>query len=119
MFYYYYTRNDIQEYELYLINQDISIGRTKSQEHITIQEVPNFDTRQASLLCAETPMNHAITSCSDSGVFFTYYHSLFQAKGRVQQAVVRLQIDTSYLKQILKNHTGNSNTLVILNESGP
>lgn len=118
MFYYYYTRNDIQEYELYLINQDISIGRTKSQEHITIQETPNFDTRQASLLCSENQMNHAITSCSDSGVFFTYYHSLFQAKGRVQQAVVRLQIDTSYLKQILKNHTGNSNTLVILNESG-
>lgn len=117
MFYYYYTRNDIQEYELYLINQDISIGRTKSQEHITTQSAPNFDTGAASLLCSGSPMNQAIISCPDPDVFFTYYHSLFQAKGRVQQAIVRLQIDTSYLKQILKNHTENNNVLVILNEA--
>lgn len=117
MFYYYYTRNDIQEYELYLINQDISIGRTQTQEHITIQDAPNFDTSQASLLCSKDRMNQSIVSSPSPGVFFTYYHSLFQAKGRVQQAVIRLQIDTSYLKQILKNHTGNNNVLVILNEA--
>lgn len=117
MFYYYYTRNDIQEYELYLINQDISIGRTESQEHITIQDAPNFDTGAASVLCSEDRMNQSVVSSLSPGVFFTYYHSLFQAKGRVQQAIVRLQIDTSYLKQILKNHTGNNNVLVILNEA--
>lgn len=115
LFYYYYTRSDIQEYELYLINQDISIGRTQNQEHITIQSEPCFDTALAASLCAEDPMHHSILSCSQPNSFFTYYHSLFQVKGQVQQAIVRLQIDTSYLNQILKNHGDSDNILVILN----
>lgn len=117
MFYYYYTRNDIQEYELYLINQDISIGRTANQEHISIQSAPQFDTQAAASLCSMDSMHQAIVSCPDTNSFFTYYHSLFQVKGQVQQAVVRLQVNTSYLNQIMKNHTGSNNILVILNNN--
>lgn len=117
MFYYYYTRNDIQEYELYLINQDISIGRTANQERIIIQSAPQFDTKAASLLCSIDQMHQSIISCPETDSFFTYYHSLFQVKGQVQQALVRLQINTSYLDQIMKNHTGRNNILVILNSN--
>lgn len=115
MFYYYYTRNDIQEYELYLINQDLSIGRSKNQEHIILQNAPCFDPDTAARLCAEDPMHHAILFCPEENSFFTYYHSLFQVKGQVQQAVVRLQVNTSYLNQILKNHSTDESLLVILN----
>lgn len=117
MFYYYYTRNDIQEYELYLINQDISIGRTANQEHISIQNAPCFDTKTASALCSIDSMHQAIAACPETNSFFTYYHSLFQIKGQVQQAIVRLQINTSYLDQIMKNHVGSNNILVILNSN--
>ena len=117
MFYYYYTRNDIQEYELYLINQDISIGRTANQEHINIQSAPHFDTKAVSAMCSADQMHQSIVSCPDENSFFTYYHSLFQVKGQVQQAIVRLQVNTSYLNQIMKNHTGSNNILVILNSN--
>lgn len=116
LFYYYYTRNDIQEYELYLINQDLSIGRTQNQEHISIQNAPCFDTKAAADLCSASPMHHSILSCPKPNSFFTYYHSLFQVKGQVQQAIIRLQINTSYLNQILRNHMGSDNVLVILND---
>lgn len=115
MLYYYYTRNDIQEYELYLINQDISVGRTANQEHISIQSAPHFDTGTASALCSMDQMHQSIISCPDTNSFFTYYHSLFQVKGQVQQAIVRLQVNTSYLNQIMQNHNGSNNVLVILN----
>ena len=36
MFYNYYTRSDILDYELYLINQDMIIGRNESQQHFTV-----------------------------------------------------------------------------------
>lgn len=116
LFYYYYTRSDIQEYELYLINQDISVGRTENQEHISIQNEPCFDTETAASLCSANQMHHAILSCPKPNSFFTYYHSLFQVKGQVQQAIVRLQLNTSYLNQILKNHVDTNNVLVILND---
>lgn len=38
MFYNYYTRSDILDYELYLINQDMIIGRNESQQHFTVQQ---------------------------------------------------------------------------------
>lgn len=116
MFYYYYTRNDIQTYELYFINQDLSIGRTESQEHIRRQAAPHFDTALASSLCASSPMHQAIVFCDSDDSFFTYYHSMFQIKGQVQQAVVHLQVNTSYLDQILQNHAKDNSIFVILND---
>ncbi len=116
MFYYYYTRNDIQTYELYFINQDLSIGRTESQEHIRRQAAPHFDTALASSLCASSPMHQAIVFCDNDNSFFTYYHSMFQIKGQVQQAVVHLQVNTSYLEQILQNHAKDNSIFVILND---
>lgn len=104
MYYYYYTRNDIQAYEIYLINQGLSIGRTENQEHIRVQSSPQFDTQTAASNCSKDPMFQSITYCDKDNAFFTYCHSLFQIKGQTQQALVHLQVNTSYLKQMLQNH---------------
>lgn len=114
MYYYYYTRSDLLEYELYLINQEISVGRTGSQQRIIIQESPAFDVKKAIQKCAESNKYHYIEP-AESPAFFTYYHSLFQVKGKKQQSIVRLKLDTSYLKQFLANHSRHHEILVFLN----
>ena len=53
MFYYYYTRNDILDYELYLIHQDLSIGRTNGQQHIITQEAAPEGVNKALLDCEQ------------------------------------------------------------------
>lgn len=116
LFYYYYTRNDIQTYELYLINQDLSIGRTVDQQHISVQASPHFDTQTAAGLCTADSLHQAIVYCPDENAFFTYYHTLFQIKGQVQQAIIHLQVNTSYLNQMMQNHAKDDNTFVILND---
>ena len=115
MYYYYYTRNDIQAYEIYLINQDLSIGRTENQEHIRIQSSPQFDTKAAADNCSADPMFQSITYCDKDNAFFTYCHSLFQIKGQTQQALVHLQVNTSYLKQMLQNHQKAGSDFIMLN----
>ncbi len=117
MYYYYYTRSDLLEYEVYLINQDISIGRTMNQQHMTLQPEPTFDVSEATRKCAESSMHHYIEP-ADSPAFFTYYHSLFQVKGKKQQSIVRLKVDTSALKQFLANHSENNEIFVFLNDAG-
>lgn len=115
MYYYYYTRNDIQAYEIYLINQDISIGRSESQEHIRVQASPQFDTAMAAESCGEDSMFQSITYCDKDSAFFTYCHSLFQINGQTQQALVHLQVNTSYLHQMLSNHQKDGSDFIMLN----
>ena len=115
MYYYYYTRNDIQAYEIYLINQGLSIGRTENQEHIRVQSSPQFDIQTAASNCSKDPMFQSITYCDKDNAFFTYCHSLFQIKGQTQQALVHLQVNTSYLKQMLQNHQKAGSDFIMLN----
>lgn len=115
MYYYYYTRNDIQAYEIYLINQSLSIGRTENQEHIRVQSSPQFDIQTAASNCSKDPMFQSITYCDKDNAFFTYCHSLFQIKGQTQQALVHLQVNTSYLKQMLQNHQKAGSDFIMLN----
>lgn len=115
MFYYYYTRNDILDYELYLIHQDLSIGRTGGQQHIITQETAPEGVSQALIDCEESSMNHSIKAAS-SPTNLIYYHSLFQIKGRVRQAVVRLKLDDTFAKQLIENHAEHDEIVVFLND---
>lgn len=117
MYYYYYTRNDILDYELYLLHQDLSIGRTNGQQHIITQELAPEGVNEALLDCEESSLNHSIKA-SDSSTSLIYYHSLFQIKGRVSQAVVRLKLDDTYAKQLMENHSEHDEIIVFLNDKG-
>lgn len=111
MFYYYYTRNDILDYELYLLHQDLSIGRTNGQQHIITQETAPEGVHEALLDCEASRLHHSIKA-SDSSASLIYYHSLFQIKGRVSQAIVRLQLDDTYAKQLIENHSEHDEIIV-------
>lgn len=115
MFYYYYTRNDILDYELYLIHQDLSIGRTNGHQHIITQEVAPEGVNEALMDCEESSMNHSIKA-SDTFTGLIYYHSLFQIKGRISQAIVRLKLDDTYAKQLMENHAEHNEIIVFLND---
>ena len=115
MSYYYYTRNDILDYELYLLHQDMSIGRTNGQQHIISKDLAPDGINEALLDCEENSLNHSIRA-SDSFKSLIYYHSLFQIKGRVSQSIVRLKLDDSYAKQLIENHAEHGEIIVFLNE---
>lgn len=116
MFYYYYTRNDIHDYELYLLHQDLSIGRTSGQQHIIARKSAPEGVWEALAECEASPMNHSI--CPSDSTNLIYYHSLFQVKGKVSQAIVRLELDDTYAGQLLENHTTHGEIVFFLNDRG-
>lgn len=116
MFYYYYTRNDIHDYELYLLHQDLSIGRTNGQQHIIASETAPEGVWEALAECEASPMNHSIRPSESMNLI--YYHSLFQVKGRVSQAIVRLELDSTYARQLTENHSAHGEIVFFLNDSG-
>lgn len=116
MFYYYYTRNDICDYELYLLHQDLSIGRTGSQQHIIASDSAPKGVWEALAECEASPMNHSIRPSDSTNLI--YYHSLFQIRGRVSQAIVRLELDDTFAKQLLENHSTHGEIIFFLNDNG-
>ena len=116
MFYYYYTRNDIHDYELYLLHQDLSIGRTNGQQHIIASETAPEGVWEALAECEVSPMNHSI--CPSGSTNLIYYHSLFQIKGRVSQAIVRLELDDTFARQLIENHSTHGEIIFFLNDKG-
>lgn len=116
MFYYYYTRNDIHDYELYLLHQDLSIGRTSGQQHIIARKSAPEGVWEALAECEASPMNHSI--CPSDSTNLIYYHSLFQVKGKVSQAIVRLELGDTYAGQLLENHATHGEIVFFLNDRG-
>ena len=116
MYYYYYTRNDIRDYELYLLHQDLSIGRSGREQHFTAKEASPEGVSKALEECEQSPLNRSIKA-SDAGNLI-YYHSLFQIKGKVRQAVVRLELDDSYTNPLSENHATQGEIILFLNDSG-
>lgn len=116
MFYYYYTRNDLRDYELYLLHQDLSIGRTNGQQHIIARESAPEGIWEALAECETSPMNHSIGSSGSTNLI--YYHSLFQVKGRVSQAIVRLELDGTFASQLMENHSTHGEIVFFLNDDG-
>ena len=116
MFYYYYTRNDIRGYELYLLHQNLSVGRTDGQQHIIARESAPEGVWEALAECEASPMNHSIRPAGAGNMI--YYHSLFQIRGRVSQAIVRLELDDTFSKQLSENHSTHGELLFFLNDNG-
>lgn len=116
MFYYYYTRNDIHDYELYLLHQDLSVGRTDGQQHIVASESAPEGVWEALAECEASPMNHSIQPADMAHLI--YYHSLFQVRGRVSQAIVRLELDDTFASQLMENHATHGEIIFFLNENG-
>ncbi|MDE7247514.1 MAG: sensor histidine kinase [Lachnospiraceae bacterium] len=113
MFYYYYTRNDIHDYELYLLHQNLSIGRTNGQQHIIASETAPEGVWEALAECEASSMNHSIRPSDSTNLI--YYHSLFQVKGRISQAIVRLELDGTFAKQLTENHSTHGEIVFFLN----
>ncbi|MCM1267281.1 MAG: sensor histidine kinase [Bacteroidales bacterium] len=116
MYYYYYTRSDILDYELYLLHQNLSVGRTGSEQHFTSKDTEPEGAAEALNECEQSPLNRSMKTNDSANLI--YYHSLFQIKGKVRQAVVRLELNNSYAKPLLENHAAHGEVIAFFNEKG-
>lgn len=110
---YYYTRSDLNEYEIYLIHQGQSFGRLSGQQHISMLTRPSFDTEKIIGLCGSNDLHQAIVT-GDGEYFFDYYHTLISIKDQSPQAIVHLRISQKYFKKIKQDYTLGS-VIFILN----
>ena len=118
MYYYYYTRSDIDDYHIYLLNQELSVGRGVRDQHITSSTCDISELEDIYQTCIESPYYHAVFPAENPSSFFTYYHTMIRVKDKNPQALVKIQVDTSSLNKLLLNHSDHGEIFLILDHNG-
>ena len=117
MYYYYYTRSDIDDYHIYLLNQELSVGRGVRDQHITSSTCDISELENIYQTCIESPYYHAVFRAENTSSFFTYYHTMIRVKDKNPQALVKIQVDTSFLNKLLLNHSDHGEIFLILDHN--
>lgn len=118
MYYYYYTRGDIDDYHIFLLNQNLSIGRSKSEQRIGVSDYDVSLLEDIYQACMSSRYNHAIFPAESTSSFFTYYHTMIRIQNQDPQALVKIQVDRSYLNKLLPNHSEHGEALILSDSAG-
>lgn len=114
---YFYSRNDIKTYDLYLMNQNKCFSRTQNGVYahpFQPQSVTGSDYYQE---CAASPYFHAILPSDEQDALFAYSHSLLRIKTKQPLALVNVTVNDSYLRTLAANHTAPGEFVCLLNEN--
>lgn len=113
MYYYYYTRSDIGDYEIYLVNHGLVIGKTGNQQHFVDSPGNSKDFSTAIRACQKDARNQYLTTDADGHL--CYYHTLVSVSTQEVQAVVRLSLKPKNLKTLKTNHASSHESILLLN----
>lgn len=118
MYYYYYTRNDIDDYHIFLLNQNLAVGRSRSDQRISDSVYDVSVLEDIYRACKISRYNHVIYPADNTASFFTYYHTMIRIQNQNPQALVKIQVDRSYLDQLLTNHSDHGELLLLTDQNG-
>lgn len=118
MYYYYYTRGDIEDYHIFLLNQNLSIGRSKGEQRIGVSDYDVLLLKDIYQACKSSRYNHVIFPAENDSSFFTYYHTMIRIQDQDPQALVKIQVDRSYLNKLLPNHSEHGEVLLLSDQNG-
>ncbi|MCM1241231.1 MAG: sensor histidine kinase [Roseburia sp.] len=117
-YYYYYTRGDIDDYHIFLLNQNLSIGRSKGEQRIGVSDYDVSLLKDIYQACKSSRYNHIIFPAENETSFFTYYHTMIRIQNQDPQALVKIQVDRSYLNKLLPNHSEHGEVLLLSDQDG-
>lgn len=115
MYYYYYTRSDIEDYEIYLANHNLTVGKTGTQQHFIDQSADPDAFSTAIAQCSKSTKHQYVTV--DASGRLCYYHTLIRVSDQHVQAVVRLTLDGKYLEKLKSGHDSSQEELLMINRN--
>ncbi len=114
MYYNYYTRSDISDYEIYFLKQNKTIGKIGKQQHFKILNCDKEQYEHPIEKCIESPKNRYITVNDNNCI--VYYHSLINISDSDVLALVKITLDPRNVRQMKSSYAGYPEELVILND---
>lgn len=115
---YYFSRTDLNSYEIYFCYQDETYGRTHFSQHITLLPSSSMPQEEGYEKSTAGKYYNAIMPSEHTDDFFCYYQSIIRIKDFSPEAVVKVEINTSYANTLNQAHKSNHEFICILNSYG-
>lgn len=111
----YYSRSDLEGYQIYFCNQDQAYGRIGSSQHVTLLPDSTLSQEEGTAISASGKYYNAIEPSLNRNCFFSFYQTLIRIQDRSQQAVVRIDVDTSYARSLNRKHLNHNEFICVFN----
>ena len=117
---FYYTRNDLVSYQIYLMNQGISIGREKKEDQIWVRATPEETVENSHVytLCSTSSYNSALLPSDDPDTFFNFNHAIIRIENHAIMAIVTINIKRQTLTPFISRSAGSDEFFCIYNSDG-
>ena len=118
---YYYTRSDLNSYEIFFLNHNLYVGRSRNDQHIFVSSLDHTtpEDQRNFALCSGSANYLSIAPSSNSNDFFTFYHSIIAVKDKQPLAYVRCDIDKDFLNRLIQSYSfANGEMLLLQNADG-
>ena len=111
----YFSRSDLEGYQIYFCNQDQTYGRVGSSQHVTLLPDSTLSQEEGTAISASGKYFNAIEPSLNRNCFFSFYQTLIRIQDRSQQAVVRIDVDTSYARSLNRKHLNHNEFICVFN----
>lgn len=111
----YFSRSDLEGYQIYFCNQNQTYGRVGSSQHVTLLQDSTLSQEEGTAISASGKYYNAIEPSLNRNCFFSFYQTLIRIQDRSQQAVVRIDVDTSYARSLNRKHLNHNEFICIFN----
>ena len=97
---FYYSRNDLLSYHIYIPRQEIAIGNPASGKGFRVFDQENIESMEIYRLCSENPRGYAIVPSKNEDALFDFAHSMIDITDKSIIAVTRLEVDLSVAEKL-------------------
>ena len=111
----YYSRSDLDGYQIYFCNQDQTYGRVGASQHVMLLPSSSLPEEPGSIISASGKYYNAIEPSAEQNGFFSYYQTIIRIQDCSQQAVVKVDVDTSYARSLNGKHQNYGEFICIFN----
>lgn len=113
---YYYTRSDINSYNIYLMNNSYIVGRNSGDQHITARHLTDISAIDSLAFdeCAHSRYYLSIIPSNSDKDFFTFYHSIIQIDNKSSLAFVRCDVSKLFISSLIKTHAPTDGEILLL-----
>lgn len=117
MKFYFYSRSDINSYEMYLTGPEMSYGRYHSSQHFRRLSDTGITKETGYTECSKNKYYNAIMPSAEEPDMLLYYQAIIRIETGKPYAVIKLGVSNQYGKSLIKNHKRKEERVFILNKN--
>ena len=115
---YLYSRGDILSYHLFLVNQDLDVGRDDRKGIVMVKKADDIRKTDSYLHCLENPQNYDLLPAADKNGILRFAHSIIRIEDKSTVAIVEFEVDKSSIPNLTFQSAGQNEIISFYNSSG-